>query len=635
MASEEDQKKEERTQPPSPQLKYEIVVTATRLETPVKEIASSVTVITRDDLDRMKKTTVIEALEQVLGLTLIQNGPAGAASSVLIRGANSEHTLVMLDGVELNDPISPSRSCDLAHLSLANVDRIEILRGAQSTLYGSDALGGVINIITRKGEGKPQFSFSSLAGSFGTLSSLARFSGSKDKIHYSLATSYLRTDGFSAASTAYEGNEEKDGYRNFTLSANLSYALREGLDVSLSVRTINTKSDIDNFGGPYGDDTNSIQYYKSLILKGEMRELLFQNRWEQKLSFSLVDHDRNYENPADEVHLFESEQSRFRSKQWKFDWQHNLYLHRSNTLTFGLVYAEEQGHSEYHSESLWGPYSSAFPLQSAHNTGFYIQDQLRWGKRFFATIGARLDIHSQAGKALTFRIAPAFLIEQTGTKFKATYGTGFKSPSLYQLFAPETLWGPVGNESLKPEESKTWDFGVEQTLLGERLFLGITLFASLYENLIDFDFTRGFINILKASSQGAEVSLRAKPTRSLLLKALYTRTRAKDEETEKPLLRRPEDQFTAELNLQFLDKGRLDLSFIYIGKREDMEWIGWTSHRVSMPSYTLVNAVISYDLSDNHNIFLHLQNILNQEYEIIKGYGTPGFSAYGGFRIRF
>ncbi len=541
----------------------------------------------------------------------------------------------MMDGVELNDPISPSRSYDLAHFSLDSIDRIEILRGPQSTLYGSDALGGVINIITKKGEGKPRFNLSSLGGSYKTFISSAEISGSKDRIHYSLGTSYSRTNGFSAASTFYQGNKEEDGYKNLTFSARFGFHPIDNLDFDIVIRAINTEIDIDNFGGAYGDDPNNNQEYDALILKGKVRGLFLRNRWEQMLSISFLDYKRNYDNPTDESHPFDSDNSLFKSKQWKLDWQNNLFLHETNTLTFGLEYQGEQGESEYHSESVWGPFFSIFPDQKASNTAAYIQDQVRLADRFFATLGARLDRHSQAGTSITYRIAPAYLIEQTGTKLKATYGTGFKSPSLYQIYAPGTTWGPIGNENLKPEESSCWDVGIEQSLWQNKMLLNATYFSSRYENLIDFDLTQGYINILKASSKGAEFFLQARPLDHLSFTASYTRTEARDKKTDEYLLRRPRDKFTARMNFDFQEKAHIALSLIHIGVREDMEWTGWTASRVTMPSYTLLNTALSYDIIPNAQIFLRLDNILDEEYEMTKGYGTPGFSVYGGFNLLF
>jgi len=613
---------------------HEIVVTASRIATPTKEIATSVTVITKQELEQTKKTTVIEVLQEVLGISILQSGPVGSSASVMLRGANSEHTLVMIDGVEVNDPITPARTYDFSHLRVEGIERVEILRGPQSTLYGSDAMAGVINIITKKGQGKPQFHLSSLGGSYGTFSGTAGLTGSMERLHYSFWASSLTSQGFSAANAALEGNTEADGYKNLSLSARADYEISDNIDLDFSARFIDTKSDIDNYGSAFGDDPNNIQTYDSLYLKGHIQGLFLKNRWEQKLSISHVNSNRETDNPTDEQHPFDADRSHYKSRLYKLDWQNNLFLHKSNTLTFGAEYQQEQGESNYHSESVWGPSTSFFPLKKAHNTGVYIQDQMRLAGVFFMTAGIRLDSHSQSGRSTTYRIAPAFFIQQTNTKLKATYGTGFKSPSLYQLYAPGNVWGPIGNENLKPEETTSWDLGIEQDLWDGKVRLGGTYFSSSFENLIDYDYTQGYINITKASSKGAEFLFEFLPTEFLSFSASYSHIVAKDQNTGETLLRRPKDKFTANLNFRFLAKGRFVLSLIHLGTRDDQEWIDWISTRVQMDPFTLLNAVGSYDIRPNIQLFLRLDNILDHQYELIKGYGTPGLSAYGGFKIQ-
>jgi vitamin B12 transporter len=630
--SQEEPEKEKVT---TSSIQHEIVVTATRLETPAREIASSVTVITREKLEQSKKTTVIEALQEVVGVSVIQNGPPGAAASVFLRGANSEHTLILMDGVELNDPISPSRSFDLAHLTLDNIERIEILRGPQSTLYGSDALGGVVNIITKKGQGKPKFSLSSVAGSYGTIITSAGINGSTGRMQYSLGTSYFRSDGFSAASANYEGNEEKDGYRNLTIWGRLGWRLSDNLDVDLILRTLNTQIDIDNAGGAQGDDPNNVQDYNALFIKTQIRNLMLNNRWELKLGLSLVDYDRQHENPTDEAHLLDSDNAFFKSKLFKIDWQNNLFLHETNTFTFGIDYQQEQGESEYNSDGIWGPFSSTFPLRRAQVTGFYLQDQIRLANRFFATLGLRLDDHSQFGSSLTYRLAPAFFIEATQTKFKATYGTAFKSPSLYQLYAPGTFLGSIGNAELNPEKSIGWDIGVEQQLLGGKALLAVTYFYNDYKDLIDFDFLQGYMNIGKAESKGTEILIQARPFDDLSFNATYTRTEAKDRDTGADLLRRPKQEFSASLNYNFQKKANINLTFVRIGEQDDLDFSTWPSTRLTLSSYSLLNAAVSFNFASSFQIFFRLDNIFNEEYEMVKGYGTPGFSVYGGVNFTF
>jgi len=623
---------EEQTQ--KTQLRYDVVVTANRVETPTKEIATSVTVITEQDLEQTKKTTLVEALREVVGLSVLQTGPVGSSASVMLRGANSEHTLVMIDGVEVNDPITPSRTFDFSHLQIEGIERVEILRGPQSTLYGSDAMAGVINIITKKGQGKPVFHLSSLAGSYRTFSGTAGLSGEMKKFHYSLWTSSLTSRGFSAASDRLEGNTEADGYKNLSLSARAGYRLADNIDLDFSARFTDARSDIDNYGSAFGDDPNNVQNYETLFLKGHLRGLFSKNRWEQKWTFSHVRSNRETDNPTDEQHPFDSDRSLYRSGLFKLDWQNNLFLHESNTLTFGAEYQQERGESEYYSESIWGPATSLFPIKKAHNTGIYAQDQLRLAGIFFLTAGIRMDTHSQSGPSTTFRIAPAFFIRQTSTKLKATLGTGFKSPSLYQLYAPGKIWGPIGNETIEPEETTSWDMGIEQTLWDGKILLEGTFFSSRYKNLIDYDYTEGYINIAQASSKGVEIALEFFPIENMALSVSYSHTVAKDLKTGEALLRRPKNKFAANLNFGILAKGRLVISLIHLGERDDMEWIDWVSTRVRMTPFTLLNAVGSYDILPNIQLFLSLDNILDQRYELIKGYGTPGRSAYMGFKIQ-
>jgi vitamin B12 transporter len=615
-------------------LQHEIVVTASRIATPAKEIATSVTVITKQELEQTKKTTVIEALQQVLGLSILQSGPMGGSASVMLRGANSEHTLVMIDGVEINDPITPARTYDFSHIRVEGIERIEILRGPQSPLYGSDAMAGVINIITQKGQGKPRLQLSSLGGSYRTLSGTAGLTGSMEKLHYSFWASTLTSQGFSAASSSLEGNTEADGYKNFSLSARAGYNVSDNFDLDISARLIDTRSDIDNYGSAFGDDPNNTQTYDSMYLKGHARGLFLKNRWEQKLTISHVHSKRETDNPTDEQHPLDSDRSRYKSSLVKLDWQNNVFLHKSNTLTFGAEYQREQGESSYYSESVWGPSESYFPSTKADNTGIYIQDQTRLAGVFYLTTGIRFDSHSRSGSSTTYRVAPAFFIQQTSTKLKATYGTGFKSPSLYQLYAPANVWGPIGNENLKPEQTTSWDLGIEQILWDGKVLLGGTYFSSRFENLIDYDYTQGYINIAEASSRGVEFYLEFAPDKNLAFSASYSHTVAKDLRTDELLLRRPKDKLTVNANFRFLDKGYVALSLTHIGARDDQEWIDWISTRVQMAPFTLINASLSWDILPSIQIYLRMDNLLNQRYELIKGYGTPGFSMYGGFKIQ-
>jgi len=613
--------------------RHEVVVTATRLETPSREVGSAISVISGFDLSRFKRMLVLEALKEAQGISVIQNGGVGGASSVFLRGANSEHTLVLLDGVELNDPINPSRSADLAHLFLANIDRLEILRGPQGPLYGSDALGGVVNIIPSRGHGKPRLTLTSSGGTYGTITGQAALSGSAESVDYSLSLSRYRTRGVSAADAALAGNSERDGYQNWTLSGRIGVALEENLEFDIVGHAVWADSDIDNFGGPYGDDTNNTQNYRSLFLKGQVRGLFLKNRWEQRLAVSVVDSRRSHNNPPDEFHPLEKEEGVFKGRILILDWQNNFFLWSGHTLTAGLVFEREEGESEYLSESSWGSYLSQFPRRKAGTVGLYLQDSVRVADRLFAAAGFRFDRHSRTGNALTYRVAPAYIFKPTQTKLRATIGTGFKSPSLYQLFAPGTIFGPIGNSNLKPERSLGWDAGIEQPLFGGRASASFTYFHNDFKNLIDFSVIQGYINIGRAETKGVEAEFSARPWEALSFSLVYTGLRARDEVQKSPLLRRPEVVFAARLSYDFLSKWNVAFSFNYVGPRKDVDYNVWPALTVTMPAHSLLNGVISYEAAANTELFVRLDNILNERYEVVYGYGTLGFSVQAGVRL--
>ena len=618
---------------PLPDLRHDVVITATRVETPSREVASSLTVITREDLARSKRSTVLDVLGDVPGASVVRSGGPGSAAAVMLRGANSEHTLVLLDGVELNDPMNPSRSVDLAHVSLDQVERIEILRGPQSTLYGSDALGGVVNIITVTGSGRPKLALYGTGGALATAEGRLGISGSTKQVSYSLGFSAFRTDGVSAADASLPGNGERDGYRNLSLTGRAGIKLGSGLDLDLSFRTVRARSEIDNFGGAYGDDPNNVQRYGSSFARAGVRGLFLGGRWESRLGAAVIGSDRRNGNPPDGTHPFDSEKGEFRSRLVKLDWQNNLFLRPSHTATFGAEYEAEHGSSEYASASLYGPYVSVFPRASASVLGLYFQDQLRLGGRFFATAGIRIDAHSLSGTAVTYRLAPAWIVGRTGTKLKATFGTGFKAPSLYQLHAPPTAWGPIGNRALEPEESAGWDAGVEQDLAGGRLRFGATWFRNHFRNLITFDMARGYVNVGRARTEGLELTADVLPFDGFACRTAYTRMSSKDLGTGFDLPRRAKDKLSAGFDIKLAKTLDLGLRLNFVGRRGDTDFATWPPTPVTLPAYTLLDATISWTLGRGFELFLRVENVFDRRYEMVYGYGSPGFGAHIGFRI--
>lgn len=608
----------------------DLVVTATRSDMSLEEVGSSVTVITADDLERQQKRLVLDALREVPGLDVIRNGGPGGATMVAIRGAKAEQTLVLIDGSRVNDPSTIGNSFDFANLTTDNIERIEILRGPQSTLYGSDAIGGVINIITRRGEGRLQGTVSIEGGSFATVREQATISGGLEKLDYSLGLSRLDTGGISSAGKNY-GNREDDGYHATAFSSRLGLKPSDIFDVDCTVRYLDTRADMDNGGGVGQDDPNSIAASEQLFMSARARLSLFDDRWRQKLELAIVNLDRTYRNDVDADHPFDLSRATYHGEGVTLDWQNTLQLHPTTTLIFGVERRDEEANSTYYSESIWGPYSSIFPKQSARNTGVYIQDQLNLWDSWFTTVGARLDDHSGFGSKVTWRVTTSYLFRNTDTRIRGSYGTGFKAPSLYQLYEPT-----YGNSELNPEKSSGWDAGIEQALFAGRLELGATWFANDFKDLIDFDSSAyTYKNISRAESSGVELSATVRPTDSLTLRAGYTWMETKDKSTGEKLLRKPKNKISFDANYRIAAKGNVNLGILYVGKRDDYDYSTWPAERVELGGYLLVNMAASYDVTRWLQLFARVDNLLDRDYEEVKGYGTAGIGAYGGVKLSF
>lgn len=618
---------------PQQALRHDIVVTATRIETPRREVASSITVVPVETLILRGRRTVAEALADVAGLSGFQYGGPGGAISLSIRGANSEHTLVLLDGVEVNDPMNPSRSSDLAHLALDQVERLEVLRGPQGPLYGSDAMGGVVNIITRRGRGRPRVTLSGTAGSLASRTGSLGVSGSTARAHYAAGLSYYGSGGISAASSAYEGNSERDGYRNFTFQGRAGITPSPDFEVDLSVRGVGAKSDLDGFGGPFGDDPNSLQDYRSALVRGRARARLFSGRWEQTFAVSYVGAERRNDNPVDAAHPADSEAGVFNSGLAKAEWLNTVLLGPSHTLVAGAEAERENGRSDYEYRSAWGLSQSVFPRSAASSAAVFAQDQWRIAGRLFLTAGARVDRHSRAGTALTYRVAPAFVIPETGTTLRATYGTAFKSPSLYQLLAPRTSWGPVGNPGLAPEKAAGADAGVEQEAFGGRLILSAGAFRTDFRNLIVFDTAAGYVNVGRAMTRGLELGLEARPLEGARLKILYSTLESRDRDTGEALLRRPRNKLGIEAEARLFGRLTAAVTVMRAGSREDLDFTSSPGRRVTLAPYALLGADLGLPVGGGLEFLVRLDNILDARYETVWGYGAPGFTAAAGFRL--
>ena len=589
-----------------------IVVTATKTEQYQAEVGSSTTVITSDDLKKEGKTFVLDALRDVPGVSVMQYSSFGGATSIYLRGSKPGHTLVMIDGVEVNDPMGIDRSFDFAHLLTDDVQKIEVVRGPQSTLYGSDAIGGVINIITKKGKGRPRWKTLFEGGSYNTFKESLSYGGSNERFNYYFSLIRLDSDGISKAK---DGSED-DAYRNTTFSNRLGYKILENVNLDLVFRYTDVKADIDD--GAYQDDPNYIAWWKDLVGKASLSQSV-NSFWDYKLSFSYSRTKRMYRDDPDSVDAFDNTHNWYIGDDKKFEWQNNFILADWNTITAGFEYEEERGFSD--GRNSW----DRFDRKSVDNKGYYLQDQINLGDKFFTTLGIRIDDHELFGTETTYKISSAYIISRTGTRVKANWGTGFKAPSLYQLYSS------YGSPDLEPDKSNSYDFGFEQSLLNNKISFGLIYFHNNFKNMVDFDMaTFKYKNIGRAKTKGIETELAFKPWKDLKIGINYTYLDTENKETGKELGRRPKHQVALDINYKFLDKGNLNLSTTYVSSRWDDD-----ANTKRLKQYAKIDLTVTYDLTKNFQIFARAENLFDKDYVQIRGYEMPKASFYAGVKASF
>jgi len=617
----------------------QIVVTATKTETPLNEIGSVVTVISAEDIAAKNLTNVADALRTVPGLDVIRSGGPGQQTSVFMRGTNSNHTLVLIDGVEVNDPSSPNGGFDFAFLQTDNIERIEVLRGAASAVYGSDAIGGVINVITKKGRGAPKLTASAEGGTYNTWKSGAAVAGGNDRVNYSLDASRMETAGFPAADKNL-GNTTPDAYRNTTVSGRTGLKVTDELDLGATLRYNDGKAFMDNCGGLnslYGcDNPNAWNSFSQLFTRGFGHLKLFDNFWEQTLglAYSRSQRSTSINNPLTSLDPYNYAGNNLGEKL-KLDYQSVFHLHKISTLTMGVEEEADRLNFGYTSSYYGPPVSTvSIPVKTMNTVGYYLQDQLTLLERSFTTLGVRYDDNNRFGGHFTWRANELFAINETGTRLKGSYGTGFKAPVLLQLY--DTQNGDGGNPNLKPETSKNWDAGLEQDVWGNKVTAGVTYFHNSISNLIHWVpltvNTGENQNISRAKAQGVESFLELRPLTNLTLRGAYTHQQTRNLDTGSQLLRRPNDKASFDADYQFLEKAHLHFNVLVVGHKADIDPYGLNA---KVGGYTILNLSGSYDIIPNVQVYGRLDNLLDKRYEEIYGYGTSGLAGYGGIKTSF
>lgn len=579
-----------------------IVVTAKRLPSPLLEVGSSITVIQGEDLQKRNITTVPEALREVAGVDVARAGGLGKQTSIFLRGANSSHTLVLLDGIQVNSPTTGA--FDFGNLLVENIDRIEVLRGPQSSLYGSEAIGGVIHIITKKGEGKTVTSLFTEFGSFETFRQRIGITGSEGDTDYTFSLSRLESEGVSAASEK-NGNTEEDGYKNLTLSHRLGFNFLQDGRIDFTVRSITGENEIDGFGG---DDPNRTlerdAVYTSLRLKKPVTD-----SWTPSIQFSIADEKLEQNDPDA---LFSN--NLLETNVQNLLLQNEFSLSQENILLFGLEYDQEQGDRQ-------GSFDKEVDTRS-----LFIEDQAVFIEHLFLTAGVRYDDHSIFGDKTTFRITSAYAMEKYGMTVHASYGTGFRAPSINELF-----WPGASNKDLQAEESRGYDIGIRKEYPNKRerpeSWFDVTYFKNDFDELISFPAPAFLpVNINEAESSGIEFSSGIGIAKGLLINLSYTYMDSEDKSTGKQLLRRAKHK--GAFGILYDPTDRLDLNLFGTVVEDRLDFGG-----VKMDNYVKVDLTSSYRVTNKLGFFVRVENLFDEDYEDVTGFTSPGISGFGGIKL--
>ncbi len=602
-----------------------VVITATRTETKAEAVASSVTVITREEIERRQAASVAELLRTVPGVDIVRAGPPGGQTSIFTRGTESNHTLVLIDGVEASDPSNPTGQFDFASVLVDDIERIEIVRGPQSTLYGSDALGGVIHIITRQNARGGALQLE--GGKYQTYNARGGIHNRSGGWRYGGSLARQDTEGFSAANEE-RGSTEADGYENTTLAGYLGYSFNPHAEFDLNLRHVDSETEIDEtvcdpvtFVCRFTDDTDSHLETEFWLARAQGRYKAWDGQWTQRFGVSYTDYERSTFSGPEPASTTVNE-DRFDGRKIKFDWQHDLSFHPLHLVTIGVETEEEKARTE------------GLDNASARTNAWYVQNQINPAGPFSVTLGLREDDHEKFGSKTTWRVTPSWRLA-SGTRLRASYGTGFKTPSLFELF--DNSFG-TANANLKPETSKGWDFGVDQDWFDGKWLASATYFKNDVDDLINciFDpvtFTCPFVNIDRAETRGYELETRATPVEVFSLGLNYTRVRAVDKTTDLELLRRPRKKAVLFLDWRFLRSAGFRLSGRYVGERDDID--SGSFARTTLDSYTVLDAALHYDFTPQWRLTARVENLDDEKYEEIHGFGVAGRSGYLGVAYRY
>lgn len=608
----------------------ELVVTATRSPQPIEKVGASVTVLTTEAIVASQATSAVELLAQTPSVSFVRNGGPGTATSLNIRGAETQHTVVLIDGVKLNDPSSTQGGYNSGSLLIGDVSRIEVLRGAQSTLWGSQAIGGVVNIVTAEPSKAFESNASAEGGARDTAYVRAAAGGVAERVSWRLAGSYYTTDGFSASSLG----KEKDGYQNTGVSGRVRVALSE--TVSAEVRSVYSQGryDFDGFAGdsPEFGRTNELVIYSGLNFS------LLDGRWNNRLAYGYTDTDRENINPARPAVPLTFDAA---GKNKRFEYQGVFAV--SDTLTASFGAESEKSRMRTRSPLLTRP-NPAFSTGRVGVDSIYGQVQAQIAPGLTVTGGLRHESHDIYGDHTLGQVSAAWALNSGATVLRASFGQGFRAPGLYELFSE------YGNLTLEPEAFDSWDAGVEQRLLAGKAKVSATVFKREADNEIRFFsctqastdglcrpagvFRFGYYrNVLKTETTGVELIGQLDVTNRLTLTGNYTYTDAETgsgSAAGKQLTRRPKDLVNLSASYRWPIGLSTTIAARHVGKTFNND-----ANTVVVKAYTLVDLRASYPINARLDVFGRVENAFDETYQTILNYGAPGRGAFVGLRARF
>lgn len=591
----------------------QIVVTPQRTNTAVSQNPSATDVVFAEQARSQGFSTLTDAIKDIPSLSYATTGSLGGVTTVFIRGADSEHTQVVLDDIRLYDPVVTSAFFyGYNHMSLDNLERVEVSKGPFSSLYGSDSIGGTINMITRKGKGRPTVSYTQEFGSYQTSREALSSQGKVKDLAYSFSISQREVRDFFSARRK-NGNPETDPYKNINSSLRLDYALGEDIEVGLLTDYTYAKYEYDGDSGfpnyiPSDDNDNQASYHQGVVGVNFNQKLNDVFSHKATLGYTRI-YRRDWQ--SETTHAW------YDGKTYQGKWLADYQLFDFDKLIVGFDYLRELGESRY----FYSSGISTSPKETNQTKGYYIENIFTPIEDLFFAASYRLEDNGRFDTKDVYSVSGSYLLKKTDTKIKASVGEGFKAPSLYQLFN-----GLYGNIDLSPEESKTYEIGLEQGLW-DSVKLGSTYFYTHINDLIEFNWPAGYVNSGKSRIYGIESSFEYLINDRTTFKTSYTHMDTKKTADGTRLLRRPNNKVTCELDTAF-DKLNMHFDLSYVGNRIDVA-------SVKLKPYLLANANFNYTANEKLSLFLKFENILDRDYELVSDYQTPKFSSYLGAKVTF